>query len=264
MFCGAQPMPSNPVNLIDVIRLLGLTSGLQLCLDARDVSSYPGSGTKWLDRSGGSYDFFLGTDGATAAPTFTGTAGMPSAYFAFDGTEYFNYDTTNAAWMEALHQSGGVWSFAGMVLAQAGGVGQGLFTDTEGQTAGTGINVMIGSGEGLSIRCRNSGASAMTSASSAPTVFNPNAWNFYAGIVNSPAGAGGGFGQLNGTAYTFDATYTSPSAGNASSTFSIGAVDGLLPLVNGSRKGFLAIWNTALTASNLNQIYQAVRQPFGI
>ena len=40
-----------------------VTDGLLLCLDAKDIKSYAGSGTTWTDRSGNDNDGSI--DGAT-------------------------------------------------------------------------------------------------------------------------------------------------------------------------------------------------------
>ena len=101
-----------------IIDDLGLSTGLQLCLDAGDLASYPGSGQKWLDQAQ-RYDFFLGATSGAAAddPTFNGVAGdlKDSTYWALDGTQFFRYDTTNETWMQNLHKNGATYTFVGWV-----------------------------------------------------------------------------------------------------------------------------------------------------
>ena len=103
--------------LLEIITEASLTTNLKLCLDAGDMASWPGSGTKWLDRSSGGYDFFLGTNGSTAAPTFNGTPGDKTAseYWTGNGC-YFNYDSTNEAWMQAMAKDGATFSY--LVIAR--------------------------------------------------------------------------------------------------------------------------------------------------
>lgn len=50
--------------------------------DAGRASSYPGSGSSWFDLSGNGY-----TATMQGAPTFTGTAGVTTSYFDFDGVD---------------------------------------------------------------------------------------------------------------------------------------------------------------------------------
>src|SRR5688572_18803052 len=94
------------LSLFQAITQAGLTSNLQLCVDSGDALSYPGSGQKFLDRSGNGYDFFLGVDGTVEStdPTFTGEVGTGKAYWALDGTAFFTYDTTNETWMQNIHK----------------------------------------------------------------------------------------------------------------------------------------------------------------
>ena len=56
-----------------------VTDGLQLCVDANDVSSYPGSGTTWYDLSGNGWNFNSTSD--------YGSAGLNSLE-AYNGPAY--------------------------------------------------------------------------------------------------------------------------------------------------------------------------------
>lgn len=66
-----------------------VTDGLQLCLDAKAVSSYPGTGATWYDVSGNNYDVTLYN-----SPTWGGTSG---GYFDFDGTDQWGSHTFASA-----------------------------------------------------------------------------------------------------------------------------------------------------------------------
>jgi hypothetical protein len=104
------PASSNArLGLMTAIQKAGLTGSLKLALDAGDDASYPSGGAKWLDRSGGGFDFFRGTTASSEAtdPTFNGVAGRFSAneYFSFDGGDYFVYDTAMEQWMKDLHKT---------------------------------------------------------------------------------------------------------------------------------------------------------------
>jgi len=50
-----------------------VTEGLQLCLDAHDAKSYPGSGTTWYDLSGNDYDATLGSSVTYSSTVFKGS-----------------------------------------------------------------------------------------------------------------------------------------------------------------------------------------------
>lgn len=103
--------------MYDILNRYDYTSNLKLCLDAADHNSWNGSGGKWLDRSGGGYDFFLGTTTGSDStdPTFGGSemgSREGNSYFTFDGGDYFQYDTTNESWMNDLHKNGKKYTIA--------------------------------------------------------------------------------------------------------------------------------------------------------
>jgi len=91
-----------------------------LDLDATIFNSYSGSGQVWSNLvpapADGSaktaYDFNLGDSSspATNDPTFTGSAGSPSAYFALDGGDYFS-DPANTAFLNNLQKTTGGTDF---------------------------------------------------------------------------------------------------------------------------------------------------------
>ncbi len=67
-----------------------VTDGLVLCLDAKDIKSYAGSGNDWKDRSGNSFDF-TNEDGFSANFNSEGYFALESP----DGTNYNNTITNN-------------------------------------------------------------------------------------------------------------------------------------------------------------------------
>ena len=81
--------------MYQLLQQLQLTTNLNLCVDAGDISSYDGSSQTWTDRAAGN-NLFRGTTSGSEAenPTFVGTAGTPTAYFSFDGGDYFISSTS--------------------------------------------------------------------------------------------------------------------------------------------------------------------------
>lgn len=85
-------------------------------LDATIEDSYGGSGQTWANLIASpadgadqtDYDFYLGDDGgATADPTFTGSAGDAAAYFALNGSQYFSSkDFSAMPTLYNMHKSG--------------------------------------------------------------------------------------------------------------------------------------------------------------
>ena len=70
-----------------------ITDGLVLCLDAKDIKSYAGSGTTWTDRSGND------NDGSIDGATFNS-----NGYFGLDGTndKYFSIVDNIPEWNNVL------------------------------------------------------------------------------------------------------------------------------------------------------------------
>lgn len=247
--------------LYDAIVAAGLTTNLQVCLDVGDPLSWPGSGLKWLDRSGNGYDFFLGTDGTTAAPTFVGSAGLRNSYWSFDGTTYFTYDTTNEAWMQTLHKNNAVFSCVTIGYKSTGGPTQ--FGD-HGNTTGIDFN------SSRAIQVENATVDVLSLAGD--TVTSNATWNFAGISLTEATGAGGGFLYLNGgynqvsASNTFDSTYASPAAGNASFTMQIGAKGNAVGIsASGGRMSCIAIWSgTAITKANMDTLWVSMRGRFGL
>jgi hypothetical protein len=244
---------------------LSLTTNLKLVLDAGDASSYT-SGQKWLDRSGGGYDFFLGADGSATAsdPTYNGTAGGQSGseYWSFDGGDYFTYDSVNETWMDALHKDNAVFSFAVWTYVKDPGVdAAGLFR-TARPALDTGIAVYYAGSANtrMLMTVTNGGANVF---SLAPTVdLNKDAWNFISGSINETGNAS--LLNINGTGVSGTATYSSPAAGGATATLSVASQSALSGLPSGARLASVALWQgTALSAGNLTSIYVTTRGKFG-
>src|SRR5689334_20892601 len=197
--------PTN-TKLITVIQQLGLTTNLKLCLDAGDIASAASATPdKWLDRSGGGYDFYRGTGtGADAAdPTFNGTPGNRSVneYWSSDGGDLFRYDSANETWMNNLHKSGAKLTFLGWVYWSTGGTATSfaLCGTNGGSVANTGVHLVIQiASSALTFRSVNTSV-AVCNKTSVITCTN-NAWNFIAVSVDAAAGASGGFFHINGTA----------------------------------------------------------------
>lgn len=252
--------------LMAILTSLGLTTGLKLVLDAGDSASYS-SGQSWLDRSGGGFDFFLGGTSSVEAtdPTFNGTPGglSSSEFWSFDGGDNFTYDTTNETWMENHHKDAAkltclAWAFPitssdivliGTLGANANKVGIEWVIDTNGA-----LRIEVGDGTAPLILQQTS---THTSSDSV--------WNFYGLSLDEAVGAGGIVHVVNDNSSTDDSTYASPSASAATHTMQIGASgNNNARFTSGSRLAMLAIWDIALSAAQLDSIYEATRGRFGV
>lgn len=256
------PTPMEPT-LSNIIRSQGLTGNLRLLMDAHDKRSYPGSGQTWFDISGNGYDFFLGTNSSATAedPTFAGTPGRPDAYFAFDGGDYFRYDSANEPWMDAIHKDNAKYTFIAW-LYPVSGVNN-LVMGTAGSFSGhTGFQFGVVSSNKVTMRIPNAGATVLLQDSAA--TITGGAWNFVAASVDEATGFGAF--QCNATQETFTSTYSSPSSGSASFAAEVASLgNATAPMPNGSRLASLAAWEgTALTQAQIDAIFQTTRGRFGI
>lgn len=249
------------------ISALGLSSGLKLCVDAGDINSYA-SGQKWLDTSGGGYDFVLGTTtGAESSdPAFTGTPGGLSVneYWACDTDALFTYDSANESWMNNLHKDGAKFTaLAWIYYTNVGAGSSACVFGTLGNTLSTsGIQLQINAGTGvLRLQVGNGSGVAALNAVSSGSAVGLSGWHLVGLSLDENAGASGGQfyvdGAVNGSA--FDPAYSSPSAAAASFAMQVAADgNGQRPLgLNGAaRIAFIAIWEgTTLSASQIAQIY---------
>ena len=253
--------------LIHTIRRCGLTSGLQLCLDAGDALSYS-SGQSWLDRSGNGYDFFRGADGSAAAddPTFNGTAGnrSPSEYWSFDGGDYFTYDSANETWMKNLHKDNAKFTLAAWTHGPSLTAINQIWAVWGVTELLAGLNFQLTSSAKLRLAVAGGGPAALdvTSTLTVPR----SSWQFLAVSLDESVGANGGMFYNNGISETFTSTYSSPTALDPSLSYCIAAIpEGYAMMENTSRLGMFAAWEgVALTQTQLNALYQTTRGRFGV
>lgn len=244
--------------MYESLSALGMTGNLRLCLDAADFQSWPGSGQKWLDRSGGGYDFFRGTDATsqTSDPTFVGSYGGLSAseYWSFDGGDYFTYDSSNETWMNALHKDNAAFTVL-CWLTRSGTQDSGIFGTGGAATGSIGTSVYVSNGI-LTLAVGNASGSFAKGVTA--TGVTDNAWSFCAVSLNEATGSA--FFNVNGTASTFAGAYTSPSVSDASFTMQVSACgNAAKPMKNTGKKAMLAILDTALSQAQVDAVFRRTR-----
>lgn len=248
-------------NGLYIVRKLGLTPSLKLCLDAGDGASYT-SGQSWLDLSGGGYDFFLGADGAATGtdPTFNGTPGNLSSaeYFSSDGGDRFTYNAANETWINNIHKDNAKFTMLCWFFP-TGGTWNGIMgTNTNNNTV-VGFNCFchttsfwlnISNGGGVSIFGPSTGGAA------------DGVWNFYAVSVDEANNTSAI--QANSTQVISGGQYASPSASDAGVTMNLmtcGA--GGLPAQSGARMAMVCMWEgLSLTPGEMMAFFNATRGRF--
>jgi hypothetical protein len=219
-----------------------VTSGLQLYLDAASSTSYPGTGTTWFDLSGQSNDVAMQNSGSIS---FTRSGG---SYFTLTSNGYFNRATTtgvptgsSAYTMSVWVQwSSGTWPVSGGMI----GVGNSISGNLTNQFRTVNTNGLVNYWFGNDL-------AATSTVSPASQWFNAVAqWDgttrkiWVNGTQIASAGATG----LNVT----------------SSLVQVGATNtgGAEPLVG--RIGQALIYNRALSSTEINDNYTAVRTRYGV
>lgn len=278
MMMAAAGVSGGNQTLLQVLTDLSLTGNLKLCLDAGDSDSYT-SGQSWLDRSGGGYDFFRGADNGASSddPTFNGAAGGLSIneYWSVDGGDFFNYDTTEEAWMNNIHKNNADFSILAWIWQNASADFTPICGDRASNTPS--FSFYQGIGSGLLIGVDNTGGGGFGCLNvSADSEGQFAEWSLVGLTLDEAAGAGGSFfyrGDSNGNGYdqvssvdTFDGTYTSPSASNSADNFNILAQGGNLSVAsNNTRLAMLAIWEGGhITKANFDSIWDNTKGRMGL
>lgn len=253
--------------LIHAIRRCGLTSGLQLCLDAGDAASYS-SGQSWLDTSGNGYDFFRGaTSGAEASdPTFNGTAGQRAStnYWSFDGGDFFRLALANPSWVNDLHKDNAKFTLMTWIYFPDITSGTPTIFGTNAATSNPGVIWYFDTAERHLFQVTHGTGAALLIYTSPSIAIG--AWHLFAVSIDEAVGANGAFVYVDGVGTNWTSTYTTPSAAAATSTAEIGAAGSAAsPLPNTTRLGMFAAWSgVALTQTQLNALYQTTRGRYGV
>jgi len=217
-------------------------NGLQLYLDANNTTSYPGSGTTWYDLSGNGNDVVMQNSGSIS---YTATGG---GYFTLASSGYFNKATTtgiptgtSAYTMSVWVQwSSGTWpTFGGML-----GIGSSTTTNQTNQFRTTGTNALLNYwyGNDLAATSALSPASQWFNAVAQWDGTTRKIW------VNGTQVASAGASGLN----------------VSSSLLQVGAtnIGGSEPLQGNI--GQALIYNRALTSTEIQQNYNAVKSRYGL
>lgn len=262
---------TGPDTLRSILGSLGLTSGLQVCLDAGDITSYDGSSQTWTDTSGGGYSFYRGTTSSSQAtdPTFNGVAGRlsTSEYFSYDGGDRFTLAQSAPSWQSGMHKAGGAftiiqWVYVGNLTSLAptdAGVGCGDNVSSSSTDDAIAFTNSSSTQNALSISVQNGSNSIIGNRST--LLLTNNAWQM-AGVAVTIDTAAIRFAVNDTTETRTNAgSGGSPSSTNSHTPMVIGAVaaDGYSSVSSGCRIIGHAVWTQALSAANFAAIYSATR-----
>lgn len=260
----------SPRKLIDIINGLSLTSGLQLCLDVGDVNSYAGTGQQWSDVSGQGNHYNRGATSSAEAsdPTFNGTAGDPSesTYWSFDGADYFSPANT-PTWDDNLHKANGAATFLAVWMRTTAVPGSSTIFANADIVSGNAQNGVIFEATNGSPRLRidSTNTSGSGEIQVAPPANNVSARNRPSIAISSyNLATPGGTNQIDGVQAAAGSLVNSTNTTNPSSTPKIG-IQGSgtgRPMVAGDRLYCVAVWNTRLTDTQMNNLRAELRARF--
>lgn len=237
-----------------------LVNGCVFDLDATQSNSYAGTGQTFLNyesnpadgESKAEYNFYLGNAATTDGdePTFNGSANASSAYFSFDGGDFFKGVNTLSTFLDSIHKTTGGSDFTFVMSLYYVSANQILLTNRLAGVANIGVAMYVFSATDTLRFVQRGDTAASTEVQSVGTI-NASAWNVIACAhshstntttlwLNSATGAQ--------TSNTFNATTTTASATN----FTIGAYgNDTFPLGNGSRVKNIAAFNKVLTNAEM-------------
>lgn len=262
------------VSFFTTLNTLGLTSGLQSCIDANDLGSYAG-GTQLVDTSGNSHSWWLGFDSGTLGdPDYIGAPGDASSYFTFPHVDYFKYAGANSdTWVNALHKDNATFTLLFWLYVVTSGFSDeaetlfatGTYLDEIGcyfivrdDTAAIEFKVVNGDGS----------TTVMSQGSTSEGLFaNTNAWNMIAVTQNEATGTMKWYVNGNTATNSAASTYTSPSASNITAGAYIGSNtdrEDAWQFSSGVRFGIFAAWDRVLSTAEISSIYNATKTRFGL
>lgn len=218
--------PFAGLNLYEIAQALGLDAGLSVALDAGAASSYS-SGQTWTDLAGLANFYRGGGSSAEGVdPTFSGTPGAVTAseYWSFDGGDYFSLAGSNPAIFNSMNKNNANFTILFIAQLPDAGTDQILFATNSNSTNTIGIifkkrvdgrlGCFVTTGSGTCFYFNSDDAIPTTPFILSISIDEPGAYGFYR--MNSAA-------FPVASAETFDATYSSPSTGNATLAARIGA-----------------------------------------
>lgn len=265
---------SAKLSLYQIISSLGLTTNLKICLDAGDSASYnPSVQTiSWLNTSGTGYNFWRGNTSSAASddPTFNGSAGglSSSEYWSVDGGDFFSSTNRTAVptWISNQHKNNALFSFACTFYMTSSTSPIGMFLTASGLASNQpGIIITTDTSRKFVFSVR--GASGNVFSLTSTTAFNATAWNVAQLSIDEANNAY--ILNINGTVETGTCTYTSPDANDVFAFPRIGITGYAANTPNtfaptGTRYAEIAFFDTALTSTNLTNIYNKIKGRFGL
>lgn len=276
MFCNRvrRGAATGDISLYQRLSNLGLTTNLQICLDAGSADSYT-SGQTWYDLTANSNDYYLGTTSGSESqdPTFNGRPGglSSSEYFLRTGGKpAFTLAGSAPAWMAGTFKNNAKVSVCGWVYVPTAtyaalGASDAIITFLAGQSdelpsflAGF---AKANTDEGqLLLQLTNDSSAILVRISLGDGVTDPgDRWSFFSISYDESGSNGNTKWRINDTSATDGQT---PGASSFSSTSS--GITSIIGGGNNVRIAQLAVWDEYITPANMTAIYNATKPRYGL
>lgn len=252
---------------------LGLTTGLQVCLDAGAIDSVgSASQTTWNDQAPNAYHLYRGADGTatTDDPTHNGTPGAltSSEYWSLDGGDFFRLNQSNPSAFNDWHKNNAAFTFLVWMYPQSsGGSLRGIIGNNADNTSNVGVLWSLRGSNEHSFEMYNGGSRDIQRIADATV--STGAWTML-GVSWDEAGStgflykNGNYDQVSAS-NTFSAAYSAPSSSSATYTTELGASGNAAnKMPSSTRFAGLMIWSTALSKASIDTVWNRQKTRFGL
>lgn len=240
-----------------------ITLGLEFHFDPGHVDSYPGTGQTWFDLTANNYDLQLGdTSGAEASdPTFTGSAGSLTAYWAFDGGDRFEWAAHSGSLMRLIGRTDTAFTFECFVYFGDSAGTQAVFTNAFA-SGENGVYLEYDNvDQRIGLRALDPGATSYDFGSTHAAA----QWLHVVWFGKLDGSTTCGFYVNNVAGSTFTHNSSGFTTGDSTQIAWIGnRADLSLPLRNGSRLGPIRGYSRILTAAEISNNWNAQRARYGL
>lgn len=249
--------------------------GFAMHLNAGNILSYDGTSQTWANLDPPSdglaktaYDVYRGNDSVSGSddPTFNGVAGDESVneYFSFDGSQYFTLKSgTNTSFINSWHKNNAAftaifWLETPAILPSNGNT---LFATCDATGTSDGVACQLSNAGNMSFTATRSGALEFNESTATGFV---TAGDIQMLAVSVNEAADEIIFYNNGDTEILSCTYTNPTSANAEQKLFIFGRDSGNPMANGYKLWDVKFRSNALTAAQLNTIFNAEKAIYGL
>lgn len=240
-------------------------------LDATLVPSYGGAGQTWANLvpapADGSaktaYDFYLGrtSSPSTDDPTFTGSAGSPSAYFLSDGSDCFQIPV-NTQFLKNLQKTTGGTPHTLALAFRAGPVGTSYtLMATNAASTLVGARVSVNTSGLVQLFYRGDTAAAASPSGALPALVEGTNYLYVATVDPATGAIKQWLNSLTGVSGTV--VFNSCTSDASGLLTVLSSSNGSSPAPNGTRVYAASVFNAVLSDAQISALFSAYNTRHG-